>query len=224
MYAPGYPQSVPPRVPGRAWIVSMRVLFCALSVFSIGFLLWAPLLRLAFVRRRAFDRWLAGGAFAAVFAILMILGRNEHEATGIDFFLIFLLFVGMVSAPVYYVAAEIRHYGRRGAKQYAMGGYVPPTPGYAYATTMPVTGKPGPAPQPPHQQQTYPQQPLSQQPLSQQPFSSQQYGQRQSPPLTPAPPLTPYPQQPRPQPQRIDQVRAELDELSDYLRKEEEGR
>ncbi|MFG2674418.1 hypothetical protein [Streptomyces sp. NPDC048445] len=217
MYAPGYPQSVPPRVPGRAWIVSMRVLFCALSVFSIGMFLWAPLLRLAFVRRRAFDWWMAAGGFAFVVAIVMGIGRDQHEAHGIDFVLIPLLLLAMLIAPVYYLVADIRHYGQRGAKQHAVGGYVPPTPGYAYATTTPVTGKPGPAPQPPHQQQTFPQQP----------FSQQQYGQRQSPPQTPTPPLTPtpphppYPQQPHPQPQRIDQVRAELDELSDYLRKEE---
>ncbi|MFJ1897439.1 hypothetical protein [Streptomyces sp. NPDC088115] len=208
MYAPGYPQSVPPRIPGRAWIVSMRVLFCALSVFSVGMLLWAPLLRLAIVRRRASDWWLTGGAFAFVVAVMMGIGRDEGDAHGIDFVLIPLLLLAMVAAPVYYLVADIRHYGPHGAKQHAMGGYVPPAPGYA--TTTPVTGKPGPAPQPPHQQQTFPQQPVAQQT-----FPQQQYGQQQ------APPHTPYPQQLHPQPQRIDQVRAELDELSDYLRKEE---
>lgn len=165
----------------------MRVLFCALSVFSIGILLWAPLLRLAFVRRKAFDWWMAAGAFAFVVAIVMGIGRDQHEAHGIDFVLIPLLLLAMLIAPVYYLVADIRHYGQRGAKQHAVGGYVPPTPGYAYATTTPVTGKPGPAPQPPHQQQTFPQQP----------FSQQQYGQRQSPPQTPTPPLTPTPPHPR---------------------------
>ncbi len=205
MYAPGYPPTAPPRVPGRAWIVSMRVLFCALSVFTIGILLWAPLLRLAIVRRRAFDWWLTGGAFVAVVTILMVIGRDEGDAHGIDFVLIPLLFLGMLVAPVYYLVVDIRHYGQPRAKQHAMSGYVPPTPGYGYPTTTPMTGKPGPAPQPPHQQQTQPQQP----------FPQPQYGQQ------PNPPHTPYPQQPHPQPQRIDQVRAELDELSDYLRKEE---
>ncbi|MFF3174825.1 hypothetical protein ACFVQ0_19650 [Streptomyces sp. NPDC057900] len=204
MYAPGYPQSVPPRVPGRAWIVSMRVLFCALSVFSIGILLWAPLLRLAFVRRRASDWWLAGGGFAFVVGIVLGIGRDQHEAHGIDFVLIPLLLVAMLAAPVYYLVAEIRHYGPQGPhvpKQHPMGGYVPPAPGYAYATTTPVTGNPGPTPRPPHQQQTFPQ-----------PAQPQQPAHPQQPP---------YPHQPHPQPQRIEQVRAELDELSDYLRKEE---
>ncbi|GAA3789877.1 hypothetical protein [Streptomyces chiangmaiensis] len=41
-------------------------------------------------------------------------------------------------------------------------------------------------------------------------------------PRTPVPPPQPQPQ--RPAPARIDQVRAELDELSDYLRKHEGGR
>jgi hypothetical protein len=45
------------------------------------------------------------------------------------------------------------------------------------------------------------------------------------PPQTPPPPYTPPPAQPqRPAPGRMDQVRAELDELSEYLRKREDGR
>lgn len=46
-------------------------------------------------------------------------------------------------------------------------------------------------------------------------------------PQTPPSPYTPAPPPPQPQrpaPARIDQVRAELDELSDYLRKHEDGR
>ncbi|MFF4960423.1 hypothetical protein [Streptomyces sp. NPDC001222] len=45
------------------------------------------------------------------------------------------------------------------------------------------------------------------------------------PARTPPPPYPPTPPQPqRPAPARIDQVRAELDELSDYLRRHEDGR
>ncbi|MPY64025.1 hypothetical protein FNH08_44775, partial [Streptomyces spongiae] len=51
---------------------------------------------------------------------------------------------------------------------------------------------------------------------------------QQQPPAQPQPPVPPQPQQQaqpqRPSPARIDQVRAELDELSDYLRKHEGGR
>ncbi|MGW1158401.1 hypothetical protein ACWD5Q_06410 [Streptomyces sp. NPDC002513] len=46
-----------------------------------------------------------------------------------------------------------------------------------------------------------------------------------TPPAQTPPPLYPPPPQPqRPAPARIDQVRAELDELSDYLRRNEDGR
>ncbi len=40
--------------------------------------------------------------------------------------------------------------------------------------------------------------------------------------MQPQPVVQPQPQ--RPAPARIDQVRAELDELSDYLRKHEDGK
>ncbi|MBW8702909.1 hypothetical protein MBT84_25240 [Streptomyces sp. MBT84] len=65
-------------------------------------------------------------------------------------------------------------------------------------------------PQPPPQGYGYPPAP--------QPYQAAQHPQ---PPPQYTPP-TPPPQ--RPAPARIDQVRAELDELSDYLRKHEDGR
>ncbi|MFF3403797.1 hypothetical protein ACFYW6_35545 [Streptomyces sp. NPDC002659] len=69
----------------------------------------------------------------------------------------------------------------------------------------PDPSMPGPyvPPVPPSAQQTVPQHPA--------------YGYQ--PPAAPQPAPTPVPQ-PQPQPHRIDQVRAELDELSDYLRKD----
>ncbi|MER6122733.1 hypothetical protein ABT173_08570 [Streptomyces sp. NPDC001795] len=54
-----------------------------------------------------------------------------------------------------------------------------------------------------------------------QPYAATQAAQTPPPPYTPTPP-PPQPQ--RPAPARIDQVRAELDELSDYLRKHEGDR
>lgn len=196
MYAPGYPQTAPRKVPSRAWIVSMRVLFCALSVLSIGVLLWTPLLRLAFVRRRVFDWLLSGAGFVVAFGLLLGIGRDNADAHGIDFVLIPLLILAMLAAPIYYLVADIRHYGQP-SKQNIMGGYVPPAPGYGYAVTVPMQTPSVPQPAPP--QQAFPAQPYQQpQPPQQTPYSGTQ-----------------------PQPQRIDQVRAELDELSDYLRKEE---
>ncbi|WP_406450930.1 hypothetical protein OG782_14405 [Streptomyces sp. NBC_00876] len=194
MYAPGYPPTAPRRVPSRAWIVSMRVLFTVLSVFSCGMLLWAPLMRLAIVRRRALDWWLTGLAFAFVVVELMVLGRDgsDADAHGIDFVLIPLLLLAMVAAPTHYLVADIRHYAQLTFRN--TGGTTVPQ-GYGYAAALPPQNPGPPQPAPP---QTYP---------------PQQYQQ-------PQPPTQQQPH-PAPHPQRIDQVRAELDELSDYLRKEE---
>ncbi|MFI6893378.1 hypothetical protein ACIBM4_04590 [Streptomyces sp. NPDC050256] len=203
MYAPGQPPTAPRRVPSRAWIVSMRVLFTALAVCSCGMLLWAPLLRLAFVRRRTADWWVSGAGFVLALTLLLVIGRDGEEAHGVDFVFIPMLFLAMAAAAAYYLVADIRHYAQL-TRQNTLGGHLPPGPGYAYAPTVPM--------QPPAQSPP------------QQPYPPQQYQQ----PPTPQPtPPTHQPQPPThqthstPQPQRIDQVRAELDELSDYLRKEE---
>lgn len=195
MYAPGLPPTAPRRVPGRAWIVSMRVLFPLLAVCSLGFLLWAPLLRLAFVRRRALDWWTAGAGFVFSCVAIGVLGRNEPdvEADSIDNAFIALQLLLLAAACAHYLVADIRFYARLAGKG---PGLPHQGPGYAYVTTVPTPPYGQPQPYPPHP------------------------GQQQPHPL----PLTrcPQPEDARPAPpQRIDQVRAELDELSDYLRKEE---
>ncbi|MES9588294.1 MULTISPECIES: hypothetical protein [unclassified Streptomyces] len=219
MYAPGHPPTPPRRVPSRAWIVSMRVLFLVLSVGSVGILLWSPLLRLAIVRRRASDWWLTGAGFVFVCVLIPVLGRDGNdEPTGIDNVLIPLLLVTMLGSIAYYLVGDVRHYDRL-TKQHPMGGYsaVPPAPGYGYgypyAPTVPTrmpSAAPMPAPIP--AQAPAPLVRPAQQPQQPQPSPWQQ--QQPHPQPHPAP---------HPHPHRIDQVRAELDELSDYLR-EEEGR
>ncbi|MGW2477984.1 hypothetical protein [Streptomyces sp. NPDC001665] len=195
MYAPGLPPTAPRRVPGRAWIVAMRVLFILLAVCSLGFVLWAPLLRLAFVRRRALDWWAAGAGFVFTCVVIAVLGRNEPdvEADSLDSAFIALQLLVLAAVCVYYLVADVRFCARLTGKG---TGLPHQGSGYAYVTTVPT---------PPYgQQQPYPPHP----------------GQQQPYPL----PLTrcPQPEDARPAPpQRIDQVRAELDELSDYLRKEE---
>ncbi|WP_405937100.1 hypothetical protein OG338_10750 [Streptomyces sp. NBC_00726] len=207
MYAPGLPPTAPRRVPGRAWIVSMRVLFTLLAVCSFGILLWAPLLRLAFVRRRALDWWTAGAGFVFVCVLLPVLGRDEPnvEAHGIDNVLIPLLLLVLAGACVHYLVADVRFYAHLTGKA---AGFPQAGPGYAYAATVPTPpyGQPHPQPYPPYPNQQHP---------------NQQHPHQQHP--NPLPPTRcPQPEDARPAPpQRIDQVRAELDELSDYLRKEE---
>lgn len=153
MYAPGLPPTAPRRVPGRAWIISMRVLFTLLAVCSIGMLLWAPLLRLAFVRRRALDWWIAGAGFVFICVLLPILGRDEPnvEAHGIDNVLIPLLLLALAGACVHYLVADVRFYARLTGKA---AGFPQPVPGYGYVTTVPVPTPPygQPQPYPPHQQ------------------------------------------------------------------------
>lgn len=211
MYAPGHPPKAPHRVPSRAWIVSMRVLFGVLSVLSCGLLLWTPLLRLAIVRRRTADWWVAGAGFVLVCVLLPIIGRDGEDAHGVDYFFIPLLLLAMVAAPAHYLVADIRHYARL-TQQNLPGGPTPPVPGYAYAPTVPMQTPPQPLVHP-----------LPPQPYTPQPYTPQQYQQPQPPPTPPAHHPQPPTRQPlpAPHPQRIDQVRAELDELSDYLRKEE---
>ncbi|MFJ2589500.1 hypothetical protein [Streptomyces sp. NPDC087538] len=242
MYAPGHPPTPPRRVPSRAWIVSMRVLFGVLSVGSLGILLWAPLLRLAIVRRRAYDWWLTGAGFVLVCVLLPVLGRDgSDEPTGIDYALIPLLLVTMLGSFAYYLVGDIRHYERLTRQQPVTGyghgyGY-----GYQYAPTVPM-GRPTPAPAPMPMPAPAPmpmpavaptpvpspplpvQQPPAAPQLQPQPQPQPQLQPQPSPRPQPNPAPQPQPQ-PRPHshphPQRIDQVRAELDELSDYLRKEE---
>ncbi|MFE7264799.1 hypothetical protein ACFU9B_22445 [Streptomyces sp. NPDC057592] len=214
MYAPGHPPTPPRRVSSRAWIVSMRVLFGVLSVGSLGILLWAPLLRLAIVRRRAYDWWLTGAGFVFVCVLLPVLGRDgSDEPTGIDFFLIPLLLVVMLGSLAYYLVGDIRHYERLARQQPVAGyghghgygygyGY-----GYQQAPTVPMgRSTPAPAPMPMAAPTPVPSPPM---PVQQPPAAPQ---------LQPQPSPQPHS---HPHPQRIDQVRAELDELSDYLRKEE---
>ncbi|MGW1102933.1 hypothetical protein [Streptomyces sp. NPDC002540] len=252
MYAPGHPPTPPRRVPSRAWIVSVRVLFVVLTVCSFGMLLWSPLLRLAIVRRRTSDWWLTGAGFVFVLVSLMILGRDgSDEPVGIDNVLIPLLLLVMVAAVAYYLVGDIRHHEQLTERD-LMGGYAPPAPGYAYATTLPMrTPAPGPVPTyAPAPTATYAPAPApTEAPApaatpTDAPAATPAEASAPTPAATPtdAPAATPAeasaptpaaaptdaPAQRPPDParaphrhQRIDQVRAELDELSDYLRKEE---
>ncbi|MFB9466519.1 hypothetical protein [Streptomyces cinereospinus] len=207
MHGHGYPQPVK-QPPPTAWLVLVRVLFVVISLLSLGFLTWTMLLRLAIVTRRSLD-W---GLFVAVLAIdilaVVLLGTEPGEEihtaggwTGLA-----LLLGTLVATIAYYLAAEVRHF-----HQIRFGGGHAPRPATAYGYPRPPapytaeTTRPRP-PGTPHGGTHTPLAPPPPQP--------------QSPPPSRA---EPHPQPPpprRPAPARIDQVRAELDELSDYLRKQ----
>jgi hypothetical protein len=204
MHGHGYTQPVK-QPPPTGWLVFLRVLFVVISIFSIGLLAWTMLLRLAIVTRKALDWGLFVAALAADFLALVLIGTEPGEEvhtvggwTGMG-----LLFGTLVAGIAYYLAADIRHFHQLRFAAYARSPQPTPAPAYGY----PQAATPTPTPSP------YSTTPRPQPPLP-----------PQAPPTPPPASHTPVPQPPlaappqRPAPARIDQVRAELDELSDYLR------
>lgn len=212
MHGYGYPpEQQPTRRPSPATLITLRVLFVALTMMSCGFLAWAAMLRLAIVTRKKLDWCLFALVFALSAGLVVFFGMlpdDPDEMTDADAFIgLSWLLVVVIGTVTYYLYAEIRHYGPYGGPQpgpapLPYGGYVPQqTPPAAPAAPRPTYGYP-PAPTPP-------------------PAPAQRPAP--TPPPAPAqrPAPTPPPASPSPaSPQRLDQVRAELDELSDYLRKE----
>ncbi|MFJ2257486.1 hypothetical protein ACIOKD_03930 [Streptomyces sp. NPDC087844] len=200
MQGHGQAQPVQPP-PSTGLLVFLRVLFVVISVCSFGLLGWVMMLRLALVTRKSLDWGLLVATFAAEALGLVLLGNEPGEEihtpggwTGLA-----LLVGSLVPAISYYLAVEVRHFHALGyAYQAYAGGGQPPAHAYGY-------------PQPPYAAATGPHTPVPRMaPIPRPPSSA------------PTPTPTPPPQ--RPAPARIDQVRAELDELSDYLRKHEDGR
>ncbi|MEV0184451.1 hypothetical protein AB0I54_34960 [Streptomyces sp. NPDC050625] len=199
MQGHGYAQPLK-RPPDTAVLIFLRVLFVAIGFTCIGFATWAMMLRLAIVTRKSLDWGLFVAVLAADVLSIVLLGSepgDEIHTTG-GYVGITLLLGTLVAATAYYLAADIRHFQQvRDAyrTQQPMAspyGYAQPASPYT-ATTVPSSPT---APQSPLGPHTPP--PMAHTPPSQPPI--------------PAPPQ-------RPAPARIDQVRAELDELSDYLRK-----
>ncbi|MBM7441863.1 hypothetical protein [Streptomyces sp. HB132] len=216
MHGYGYPpeQQRPTRRPSSSTLVTLRVVFVALTLLSCGFLAWAAMLRLAIVTRKQRDWWLFGLVLALNAGLVAYLGslppEEETMTDGQAIIMLSWMLVVFVGTVTYYLYTEIRHFGPYGVPQgssyagpYAgpYAGQHPaafPSPGYASGRTAtpapPSYGYP-PAPQ-------------------------------RSPAATPPPSSAPGPATPAAPaaPQRLDQVRAELDELSDYLRKEGDSR
>ncbi|MEU0133504.1 hypothetical protein ABZ172_05625 [Streptomyces sp. NPDC006296] len=211
MHGYGYPpEQRPTRRPSSATLVTLRVVFVALALLSCGFLAWVPMLRLAVVTRRPRDWWLFGLVLALNTGLVVYLGTlpQEDDVLTDGQAVVFLSWamVTFVGAVTYYLYAEIRHFGPYGGPRGSHAGpYAGPPPGaptFPSGGYAPWTTAPGP-PVPNTPSYGYPPAP------------------RQSPAAAPEPrPETPA----AAPPQRLDQVRAELDALSDYLRKEGDGR
>ncbi|MEV4337581.1 hypothetical protein [Streptomyces sp. NPDC049590] len=206
----GQPAKQPPHT---GWLVLLRVLFVALGILSLGFLSWAMLLRLAIVTRRSLD-W---GLFVAVLAAdvlgLTLLGAEPgDEIHTVGGYVGLLLVLGtLVGTIAYYLAADIHHFVVRRQAYPAAPGPAPygyPAPAVPYgATTVPTAPAAPPIPVAP-----------AAPPIPAAPLPHQASGGPHAP--VPGPPPAAPPQRP-PAPARIDQVRAELDELSDYLRRQD---
>nr|WP_237548561.1 MULTISPECIES: hypothetical protein [unclassified Streptomyces] len=164
------------------------------------------MLRLALVTRKAHN-WLLFGLVTALDVLALALigvdpGEEEFQGPGSAGMVVMLC--TMVAAVAYYLYGDLRHFSpyrqqpqpqpQPQPQQYT--GYAPQQPQASYGYPQQTAPAPGPAPTPPG--------PVHIQPT--------QLGHT-TPPPAPA----------RPAPVRIDQVRAELDELSDYLRKQEGG-
>ncbi|MFG2683307.1 hypothetical protein [Streptomyces sp. NPDC048392] len=195
MHGHGYAPPPPPGRPRTAVLVLLRVFFVALPLLSIGFLAWIPTLYVAVVTRKPREWW-AFGASAALLVVsfgFLVTDHTDDFSTPAGTTGMIILLVNACACAGYFLYADIRHHQGRSP-----------------------AGHPGPVPFPPptagygHPRPPYPCTPAPAQP----PVPPYQAPGPQSP--APPPPRTP-------QPARIDQVRAELDELSDYLRKHDGG-
>ncbi|MFE9043300.1 hypothetical protein ACFYOG_20675 [Streptomyces sp. NPDC007818] len=200
------PAAPAPRPGGgpSAGTVAVRVLVAAAVVLSLGFLAWVAMLRLAIMRRTVLDWVLFWTQVAATIGCFVLLQEDDQNSWQVNVGAALIL-VMAAAVTWHYLAADIRHH--RAAP--APGPYPPPhatAPGhphaYGYPPVNPATAVTVPGPNPYAPQGPAP---------APNPYASTPPAPAgQAPVNTPTPPPSP----------RIDQVRAELDELSDLLRKD----
>ncbi|MFI6050946.1 hypothetical protein ACIBCO_12770 [Streptomyces violascens] len=197
MHGPGY--GPPQPRPSGAGAIVLRVLFALLPLLSIGMLSWTALLRLAIVTRRGVH-WALFWAQLCVFVFFFtfIVAAPDENDWRMDVGMIGLLALA-VASTAFFLYADIRHAAQAPFVVSPFGQYGGPA-GYG-PPHIPGTHIPG--------------------------ATAPQFGPYANPyadtPVPSAPPA-PVPPQPHiPAAPRIEQVRAELDELSQYLRKGTEG-
>ncbi|MFJ7180922.1 hypothetical protein ACIQXA_32025 [Streptomyces massasporeus] len=194
----GHGAAPPPR--SAATVISLRVLFAAAGFLTCGVLACVPLFRVAVLRGRVLDWVLAWASLPLSIACFVVIGTLPEDDYRTDIALALILLLGAASA-IHFLVVDIGHHGER--RRFA---------GYASPHAPTVTQTP----------YGYPHQPPPYAPTSTpvpQPPGPQTPAPHDTPPV--AGPLQPAPSNQRPAPARIDQVRAELDELSDYLRRHE---
>lgn len=179
----------PPRRPSTVVLVVLRVIFVAVPIFSIGFLAWVAPLRAAIVTRKRGDWLIFAGSLAALCTSFAFLATDHTDD--------FSTTRGNVGMTILLLnaAASAGYYlyaDIRHYRPYPTGYPLPQAPGMNYGYPQPPTPYAA----------ALPQTPVTPVP---------------APAPAPSAAVPPPPPQ-RPAPARIDQVRAELDELSDYLR------
>ncbi|MGW0560177.1 hypothetical protein ACWDZ4_05990 [Streptomyces sp. NPDC003016] len=209
--------STPP-VRSEGVVITLRVLFTACAVISCGMLSCVPLFRVAILRGRPVDwvaAWLSLPTAIAAFAVV---GEMPEGHVSTDIAMSCVLLLGAASA-VYFLVFDIKHYARLAAT--GRGATLPRAP---YGPYNPQAAQAPQAPQPPYVPQAAPPQYGYPNPYASTPAVGP--APIPAPAPIPQPPAQPHPQQ-QPQhqqtPHRMDQVRAELDELSDLLRKDQRG-
>ncbi|MCD2466424.1 hypothetical protein MBT42_23065 [Streptomyces sp. MBT42] len=221
------PAPAPPRATGpTAATITVRVLITVLVVLSLGFLAWVAMLRIAIMRRTGRDWALFWGQLVLNVGCVVPL-EQRFAGTWMNTAGMIVLLVQMALVTCYFLVVDIRHHQPAPvvimvpspplspSRPYGYGtpppGYPAPgyaTPGYGYPSAAVTTPSPSPNPSPSPSPNPHPSpgpNPYASTPL----------------PATP-PPSVPAPPAPSGAP-RIEQVRAELDELSDLLRQAGEG-
>jgi hypothetical protein len=190
-----YGHGAAPPARSAATVITLRVLFTAAGVLTCGVFACVPLFRVALLRGRWFNwaaAWLSLPLCIGCFMVVGVLPEGDNRS---DAALALVLLLGAASSA-YFLTVDIRFHNERRRS----AGYAPfqaPTvhSGYGYQQAASPYA-PTPVPQAPA-----------------------------APAQPPAPhgavPPVPPPAGPLPGPARIDQVRAELDELSDYLRRQD---
>ncbi|MFE2926786.1 hypothetical protein [Streptomyces goshikiensis] len=199
MHGPGLqPQHGPqaPR-PQSGSVVALRVLFAALPILSCGFFAWGALLRLALVTRKNRDWTLLVLGFVVSVVCIVLIGLDKTPDTSgwqSDLGAGGSILSGFAIC-VYFLVADIRHHEAKAAA------------GQAHWAPAPVPYQP-PAPYTPP------------------PRTAPGYGYppAHTPTSNPAPVPAPNLPPATTPPPRIGQVRAELDELSELLRRQTPGR
>ncbi|MFF2774898.1 hypothetical protein ACFVU3_08310 [Streptomyces sp. NPDC058052] len=203
------PAAPAPRPGGRpsAGTVAVRALVTAAVVLSLGLLAWVAMLRLAIMRRTVRDWALFWTQLAATIGCFVLLQEQFANSWKSDVGAGLILAMG-AGVAWYYLATDIRHHRAAAAP----GPYpAPHAPAYGYPPVNPATAVTAPGPHP------YAPQGPAPAPVP------NPYASTPPPPAAPAAPVNAPVNAPTPPPSpRIDQVRAELDELSDLLRKEGE--